>query len=91
MTIWSIHPLGRRCPCPTAPTPSLGHYGAIGVPSLPFSFLKLDCVRWSQHVLYLHAVVQAYTDEDGAPATLPEMGNAGEESKLKVLLGLLRK
>jgi len=56
-----------------------------------FIFLKLDCVRWSQHVLYLHAVVQAYTDEDGAPATLPEMGNAGEESKLKVLLGLLRK
>jgi hypothetical protein len=58
---------------------------------LPFFYPKLNCFRWSQHVLNLLAVVQAYTDEDGAPATLPEMGNAGEESKLKVLLGLLRK
>jgi hypothetical protein len=30
-------------------------------------------------------------DETGAPATLPEIGNGGEESKMKVLLGLLRK
>ena len=57
----------------------------------PFFCLNLDRFKWSQHVLNLHAVGQAYTDEDGAPATLPEMGNAGEESKLKVLLGLLRK
>lgn len=35
--------------------------------------------------------VQPFTDEAGAPATLPEMGNGGEESKMKVLLGLLRK
>jgi hypothetical protein len=35
--------------------------------------------------------IQTFTDEDGAPATLPEMGNGGEESKIRVLLGLLRK
>jgi hypothetical protein len=34
---------------------------------------------------------QPFVDETGAPATLPEMGNGGDESKLKVLLGLLRK
>ncbi|RXK35211.1 hypothetical protein M231_07545 [Tremella mesenterica] len=37
------------------------------------------------------AVVEPFTDETGAPATLPEVGNGGEESKMKVLLGLLRK
>jgi len=37
------------------------------------------------------AAVQPFVDETGAPATLPEIGNGGEESKMKVLLGLLRK
>ncbi|WRT64457.1 uncharacterized protein IL334_001389 [Kwoniella shivajii] len=32
-----------------------------------------------------------FTDESGAPATLPEVGNGGEESKMKVLLGLMKK
>lgn len=35
--------------------------------------------------------IQAFTDEDGAPATLPEMGNVGEEGKFKVIVGLLKK
>ncbi|KAK1921849.1 hypothetical protein DB88DRAFT_499401 [Papiliotrema laurentii] len=34
---------------------------------------------------------QPFVDETGAPATLPDVGNGGEESKMKVLLGLLRK
>ncbi|ODO06215.1 hypothetical protein L198_01447 [Cryptococcus wingfieldii CBS 7118] len=34
---------------------------------------------------------QQFTDESGAPATLPEIGNGGEESKLKVLMGLMKK
>ncbi len=37
------------------------------------------------------AAIQTFTDETGAPATLPEMGSGGEEGKLKVLLGLLKK
>ncbi|WWC86563.1 uncharacterized protein L201_001440 [Kwoniella dendrophila CBS 6074] len=35
--------------------------------------------------------LQPFTDESGAPATLPEVGNGGEESKMKVILGLLKK
>ncbi|WWD08261.1 hypothetical protein V865_006372 [Kwoniella europaea PYCC6329] len=35
--------------------------------------------------------LQPFTDESGAPATLPEVGNGGEESKVKVLLGLMKK
>lgn len=35
--------------------------------------------------------VQQFTDETGAPASLPEIGSGGEESKLKVLMGLMRK
>ncbi|WVQ81738.1 hypothetical protein IAT38_003863 [Cryptococcus sp. DSM 104549] len=35
--------------------------------------------------------IQTFTDESGAPATLPEVGNGGEESKLKVLMGLMKK
>ncbi|WVQ98380.1 hypothetical protein IAU59_005503 [Kwoniella sp. CBS 9459] len=35
--------------------------------------------------------IQPFTDESGAPATLPEVGNGGEESKMKVLLGLMKK
>ena len=35
--------------------------------------------------------IQTFTDETGAPATLPEVGNGGEEGKIKVLLGLLKK
>ncbi|GFZ51684.1 Oxysterol-binding protein-like protein 1 [Saitozyma sp. JCM 24511] len=38
-----------------------------------------------------HAALQTFTDETGAPATLPEVGGGGEEGKLKVLLGLLKK
>ena len=38
-----------------------------------------------------NVAVEPFTDETGAPATLPEMGAGGEESKMKVLLGLLRK
>ncbi|BEI91296.1 uncharacterized protein CcaverHIS019_0401160 [Cutaneotrichosporon cavernicola] len=34
---------------------------------------------------------QAFLDDTGKPATLPEMGNGGEESKMRVLLGLLKK
>lgn len=34
---------------------------------------------------------QAFVDDTGAPATLPEMGAGGEESKMRVLLGLLKK
>lgn len=37
------------------------------------------------------AAIQAFTDEDGGPATLPEMGNVGEEGKFKVIMGLLKK
>jgi hypothetical protein len=37
------------------------------------------------------AAIQTFTDETGAPATLPEIGGGGEEGKLKVLLGLLKK
>lgn len=85
------HHLGRISPSRPAPTPPTARCESIGVSSLPFFCLKLNCFKWFQHVPNLLAVVQAYTDEDGAPATLPEMGNAGEESKLKVLLGLLRK
>lgn len=32
-----------------------------------------------------------FTDDDGAPASLPETGEAGEQSKIRVLLGLLKK
>ncbi|WVN88574.1 uncharacterized protein L203_103785 [Cryptococcus depauperatus CBS 7841] len=32
-----------------------------------------------------------FTDETGAVATLPEVGSGGEESKLKVLMGLMKK
>lgn len=35
--------------------------------------------------------VKQFTDETGAPASLPEIGSGGEESKLKVLMGLMRK
>ncbi|KAK8847695.1 hypothetical protein IAR55_005554 [Kwoniella newhampshirensis] len=35
--------------------------------------------------------IQPFTDESGAPATLPEIGSGGEESKMKVLLGLMKK
>ncbi|ORY30228.1 hypothetical protein BCR39DRAFT_564947 [Naematelia encephala] len=35
--------------------------------------------------------IQPFTDDTGAPATLPEVGNGGEEGKMRVLLGLLRK
>ena len=38
-----------------------------------------------------YPALQPFVDETGAPATLPEEGNGGEESKMKVLLGLLRK
>lgn len=34
---------------------------------------------------------QAFLDDTGKPATLPEMGNGGDESKMRVLLGLLKK
>lgn len=34
---------------------------------------------------------QSFTDDNGAPATLPDVGGGGEESKMKVLLGLLKK
>ncbi|CAD6575916.1 MAG: hypothetical protein TREMPRED_001538 [Tremellales sp. Tagirdzhanova-0007] len=37
------------------------------------------------------ASTHAFTDEHGALTTLPEMGSGGEEGKLKVLLGLLKK
>ena len=37
------------------------------------------------------AAIQTFTDETGAPTTLPEIGSGGEEGKLKVLLGLLKK
>ncbi|OXG83936.1 hypothetical protein C348_02476 [Cryptococcus neoformans Gb118] len=37
------------------------------------------------------ATVKQFTDETGAPASLPEIGSGGEESKLKVLMGLMRK
>ncbi|KAL7419055.1 hypothetical protein Q5752_005891 [Cryptotrichosporon argae] len=37
------------------------------------------------------AAIPSFTDESGAPATLPEIGNGGDESKLRVLLGLLKK
>ncbi|ORX35858.1 hypothetical protein BD324DRAFT_629290 [Kockovaella imperatae] len=37
------------------------------------------------------SVIQEFTDESGAPATLPEVGGGGEESKLKILMGLLRR
>ncbi|WWD21789.1 hypothetical protein CI109_106277 [Kwoniella shandongensis] len=35
--------------------------------------------------------IHQFTDESGAPATLPEVGNGGDESKMKVLLGLMKK
>ena len=38
-----------------------------------------------------HTATHAFTDENGALTTLPEMGSGGEEGKLKVLLGLLKK
>lgn len=34
---------------------------------------------------------QAFVDDSGAPATLPDVGDGGEQSKLKVLMGLLKK
>lgn len=34
---------------------------------------------------------QTFLDDTDAPATLPEMGGGGEESKMRVLLGLLKK
>lgn len=34
---------------------------------------------------------QAFVDDAGAPATLPDVGDGGEQSKLKVLMGLLKK
>jgi len=34
---------------------------------------------------------QAFTDDNGAPATLEDVGTGGEEGKMKVLLGLLKK
>lgn len=52
--------------------------------------LSFRCARTHSHVLPLPAI-QPFVDETGAPTTLPEMGNGGEESKIKVLLGLLRK
>ncbi|KAI5453583.1 hypothetical protein NCC49_005408 [Naganishia albida] len=39
----------------------------------------------------LHPVPFQFTDEDDAPATLPETGQAGEQSKIKMILGLLKK
>lgn len=39
----------------------------------------------------LAPVPQAFVDDAGAPATLPDVGDGGEQSKLKVLMGLLKK
>ncbi|KAL1407285.1 hypothetical protein Q8F55_006706 [Vanrija albida] len=36
-------------------------------------------------------VPQQFTDDSGAPATLPDVGSGGEESKMKILLGLLKR
>jgi hypothetical protein len=60
----------------------------------PHPYIQLDrhpLFHHRHHPLYENTAVQPFTDEAGAPATLPEMGNGGEESKMKVLLGLLRK
>jgi len=37
------------------------------------------------------SALQTYTDENGTITTLPETGAGGEEGKLKVLMGLLKK
>lgn len=34
---------------------------------------------------------QSFLDDTGAPATLPDVGAGGEDSKMRVLLGLLKK
>lgn len=34
---------------------------------------------------------QAFLDDPGAPATLEDVGDGGEQSKLKMLMGLLKK
>lgn len=52
----------------------------------------------SRSATYCHRIrnvtgtdAQPFLDENGAPASLPEMGDGGEQGKLRVLLGLLKK
>lgn len=40
---------------------------------------------------YDYTATQAFVDDTGAPATLPETGAGGDEGKMRVLLGLLKK
>ena len=71
-------PLHLACTTPNLDAPSLFAFTLSRYISLP-----------SDHST--PTASQPFVDETGAPATLPEMGNGGDESKLKVLLGLLRK
>jgi hypothetical protein len=52
---------------------------------------KLKCNETDQSPrTALHPVPFQFTEEDEAPATVPETG-AGEQSKIKMILGLLKK
>jgi hypothetical protein len=37
------------------------------------------------------SATENFVDDNGAPATLPDVGSGGDDSKMKVLLGLLKK
>lgn len=64
-------------------------------PQYVSSFTTEDpgCLGETDQLLHtaLHPVPFQFTDEDDAPATLPETGQAGEQSKIKMILGLLKK
>lgn len=48
-------------------------------------------VEFADKLLALHPVPFQFTEEDEAPASLPETGQAGEQSRIKMILGLLKK